>query len=35
MNNDIATQNAYYLLKKSEQVKKNNNEFMKNLQLLK
>ncbi len=35
MNNDIATQNAYYLLKQAEKVEKNNNEFMKNLQLLK
>lgn len=35
MTNDIATQNAYYLLKQSEKVQKNNNEFMKNLQLLK
>ncbi len=35
MSNDIATQNAYYLLKQAEKVKKNNNEFMKHLQLLK
>ena len=35
LNNDIANQNAYYLLKQAEEVKKNNKEFMKNLQLLK
>ena len=35
LNNDIANQNAYYLLKQAEEVKKNNKEFMKNLKLIK
>ena len=35
LSNNIANENAYYLLKQSEKVKRNNKEFMRNLQLLK